>query len=69
MNGVGDALLAGAVVASGGTRKTSGVDEGLGDGRGLRLGEETAADWATGKVAGEAATGWTRSNFFQVFQK
>lgn len=69
MKGVGDALRAGAGVASGGTSKTSGVDEGVTDGRGLATGEATGLGVAIGKAAEGETTGWTRSNFFQVFQK
>jgi hypothetical protein len=56
-------------VASGSTRTTSGVDAGVADGRGLAVGETTGLGVAAGKVAEALATGWTRSNFFQVFQK
>jgi hypothetical protein len=35
----------------------------------LAVGETTGLGVAAGKVAEALATGWTRSNFFQVFQK
>ena len=69
VKGVGDALLVGVGVASGRTSKTSGVDEGVTDGRGLATGVARGLGVATGKAAGGVATGWTRSHFFQVFQK
>jgi hypothetical protein len=69
VKGVGDALLVGVGLASGRTSKTSGVDEGVTDGRGLATGVARGLGVATGKAAGGVATGWTRSHFFQVFQK
>jgi hypothetical protein len=35
----------------------------------LAAGDATGLGVATGKAAEALATGWTRSNFFQVFQK
>ena len=69
VKGVGEALVAGVGEASGSTRTTSGVDAGVADGRGLAAGDATGLGVAAGKVAEALATGWTRSNFFQVFQK
>jgi hypothetical protein len=69
VKGVGEALAAGVGEASGSTRKTSGVDTGVADGRGLAAGDATGLGVATGEAAAVLATGWTRSNFFQVFQK
>jgi hypothetical protein len=45
------------------------MEAGVIDGRGFAEGEAMGLGVAIGVAAEEAATGWTRSNFFQVFQK
>ena len=71
VKGVGEALLAGVGVgvASGMVRIGSGMEAGVIDGRGFAVGEAIGLGVGTGVAAGEVAAGWTRSNFFQVFQK